>query len=237
MTTVKAQADGNRPDTTAGPPPVPARPRGAMRDAALPMLMITLGAVAGAAYGTITPPTYEASAHVLITPDKSGSAPEAVNYAQAYGRLANLPETLTWAPAPPWGSSVASAARRVRTSTSPDTPLIRLIASAGKPRQAADLANAAAAGLVRYGSVHQGDTGVRVVLMSNALVPTAASSPSPGLDIAVGAAAGGLLAALAALAGLRWPQPGPRGRRRDVTGFRFPVRRDHAEQATTEAEQ
>ncbi|MFC5180021.1 YveK family protein [Actinomadura harenae] len=215
MTTAKTRTADGGPDT--GPPPPGGRARGPadpMRGAALPMAVIVLGAVAGTLYGLLTPPAFEASANVLVAPDKHSSGADAVNYAQAYGRLANLPETLTWAPVPaPWGTSVESAAKRLRTSTSPDTPLIRLTATAPEPRRAATLANAAAAALVRYGTGHQADTGVRVILMSNALAPTTASSPKLLLDIAVGAASGGLLAALAALAGLRWP-PASAGRRR-----------------------
>ncbi|MFC4910394.1 hypothetical protein [Actinomadura gamaensis] len=233
MTTAHTETAENRPDGDAGPPP--ARPRGPLRATALPLLMIAIGAVAGTAYGLATPPTYEASAHVLVTADRTGAGPDAVNYAQAYGRLASLPETLAWAPSPPWGRSVDAAARSVHTSTSPDTPLIRLIASASRPDRAATLANAAAAALVRYGSVHQQDTGVRVVLMSNALVPADASSPKPALDIAVGAAAGGLLAALAALAGVQWPQRGTRRRTGDTA--RPSGRRHRAEQAAAEAGQ
>lgn len=219
MTTAKTRTAASGPDT--GSPPAAARPRGPAGlayGAALPTALIVSGALAGMGYGLLTPPSYEASANVLVTPDKGGNGAEAVNFAQAYGRLAGLPETLTWAPSPPWGTSVEAAARSLRTSTSPDTPLIRLTASAPRPDRAASLANAAAAALVRYGTDHQHDTGVRVVLMSNALAPTTASSPKLVLDVAVGAASGGLLAALAAIAGLRWPQRAGVGRRRQARG-------------------
>ncbi|MEV5574991.1 Wzz/FepE/Etk N-terminal domain-containing protein [Spirillospora sp. NPDC052269] len=219
MTTAKTRTAENGPET--GPLPAAGRsrgPSGPARGAVLPMAVILFGAVAGAGYGLISPPTYEASANVLVAPDKQSNGSDAVNYAQAYGRLASLPETLTWAPPPPpWGTAVDTAAKHLRTSTSPETPLIRLTASASGPRRAAALANAAAAALVRYGAGHQADTGVRVVLMSDALAPATASSPKIVLDVAVGAASGGLLAALAALAGLQWPQASA-GRRRQRRG-------------------
>ncbi|RFU40200.1 lipopolysaccharide biosynthesis protein [Actinomadura logoneensis] len=228
MTTshTRTAEDGQDPgpddSTDTGPMPVtaepPRGPAGLARGLALPAAMIAIGAAAGAGYGLLMPPSYEASANVLVASDKSGSATDAVNYAQAYGRLAVLPETLTWAPAPPWGSSAESAARRLRVSTSPDAPLIRITASAPRPGRAAALANAAAAALVRYGTGHRADTGVRVVLMSNALVPATAGSPEPVLDTAVGAASGGLLAALAMLAGLRRPQRTGRPSRRTRAG-------------------
>ncbi|WP_051468465.1 hypothetical protein [Actinomadura oligospora] len=245
MTTAKTRTAEDGPGTgpatgpDAGPagtglPHAAGRSRGPSapaRGAALPMAVIVFGALAGTVYGLLTPPSYDASANVLIAPDKQSTGADAVNYAQAYGRLASLPETLTWAPSPaPWGTAVESAAKRLRTSTSPDTPLIRLTASASEARRAATLANAAAAALVRYGAGHQRDTGVRVILMSNALAPTTASSPRLVLDIAVGAASGGLLAALAALAGLRWPQA-PVGRRRQGGGPGIEPDDDAAEDA------
>ncbi|QKG24203.1 hypothetical protein [Actinomadura verrucosospora] len=93
---------------------------------------------------------------------------------------------------------MAATRDHIQSSTSPDTPLIKLAGSADTPAGAAAYANAAADALVRYGTSHRTDTGVRVALMSMAATPSAPSSPNLPLDVAVGTASGVLLAGLGA---------------------------------------
>ncbi|MDL4773213.1 hypothetical protein [Actinomadura xylanilytica] len=121
------------------------------------------------------------------------------NYAQAYGRLALLPETLALASSLPV-SVAAHAQPHIQVATSPDTPLIRLTGSAADAADAAGFANAAAGALVQYGRAHRSETGVRVMLMNQADPPRVASSPDLPLNTAVGTACGVLLAVLVAAA-------------------------------------
>jgi len=165
---------------------------------AVPYLFIVLlGALGGLVYALNAPPVYTATAHVIVVPTNSGPDRMAVNFAQAYGRLAAKRQTLAWAvdPVPP--SRGADAPKHVKASTSPDTPLIQLTGSARTAERAVQYADAAADALVRYGTSLSGETGVRVAFMSPADRPTRPTSPDLPLSLAVGTAAGVLLAGLA----------------------------------------
>ncbi|MFB4319654.1 glycosyltransferase [Actinomadura sp. 21ATH] len=164
------------------------------------LALAVTGLLAGLGYGLYKAPAYSATSYVLIVSQHTDGPPVAVSFAQAYGRLAALPETLAWAADPLPRRDLAQAGERIQASTSPDTPLVRLTATAGSPRQAARFANTAADALVRYGNAHQRDTGVRVALMSTAAAPLSPSSPNPPLNVAVGTATGILLGGLAAAA-------------------------------------
>ncbi|MER7545521.1 Wzz/FepE/Etk N-terminal domain-containing protein [Actinomadura sp.] len=173
---------------------------------------VLAGFLGGLGYALFAPTTYTATAFVLVVDSADGqSGPAAVSFAQAYGRLAPLPETLQHSSIPLPAHAAGDTRRHVQASTSPDTPLIRLAGSARTARDAAAFANAAADALVRYGAQHRADTGVRVALMTLAEPPAVPSSPNPALDIAAGTAAGVLLAGLSAAI-----MSGRRGARRDA---------------------
>ncbi|MEW2357923.1 glycosyltransferase [Spirillospora sp. NPDC029432] len=174
--------------------------KGAAGRAGIVLALAVAGLLAGLGYGLFKAPAYSATSYVLIVSQPAEAAPVAVSFAQAYGRLAALPETLAWAADPLPRQELAQAGERIQASTSPDTPLVRLTATAGTPGKAARFANTAADALVRYGNAHQGDTGVRVALMSKAAAPLGPSSPNPPLNVAVGTATGILLGGLAAAA-------------------------------------
>jgi capsular polysaccharide biosynthesis protein len=168
---------------------------------ALPIAIVLACLLAGLGYGLFKAPTYSATAYVLVVSDPDGG-PAAVNFAQAYGRLASMRETLGWA-AKPIPSKVLDRSRaQIQASSSPDTPLVRLTASASTAMLSAELANTAADALVRYGNAHQHDTGVRVAPMTQASVPPAPSSPNLPLNVAVGVATGLLLGGLVAATGV-----------------------------------
>ncbi|TDB76879.1 hypothetical protein E1264_37950 [Actinomadura sp. KC216] len=161
---------------------------------------VLAGMLGGLGYALYAPATYTASAFVLVVdevgPDRSG--PAALSFAQLYGRLAPLEETLRYSTIPLPDAPPGSMREHVRASTSPDTPVIRLAGSGRTARDAAAFANGAADALVRYGTSHRADTGVRVALMGRAAPPPAPSSPNLPLGIAVGTASGVLLAGLSA---------------------------------------
>ncbi|RSN68939.1 Wzz/FepE/Etk N-terminal domain-containing protein [Actinomadura sp. WAC 06369] len=172
-----------------------------LRRYAVPIAFGLVGLLGGTAYTLFTPPTYTATAFVLVVEDgdrQTGGG--AVGFAQAYGRLAPLPETLAWSRRPLPKAPPGEVHEHIQASTSPDTPLVKLTGRAATARDAAAFANSAADALVRYGRAHSADTGVRVALMGVAQPPDAPTSPNPPLNIAVGTASGTLLAGLAAAA-------------------------------------
>ncbi|MER6814392.1 Wzz/FepE/Etk N-terminal domain-containing protein [Spirillospora sp. NPDC000708] len=170
-----------------------------LRRFGLLIALVLSGFLGGLGYALFAPTTYTATAYVLVVDDgDGGQGPAAVSFAQAFGRLAPLPETLAYSSIPLPDGAMAATRDHIQSSTSPDTPLIKLAGSAGTPAAAAAYANAAADALVRYGTSHRTDTGVRVALMSMAATPSVPSSPNPPLDVAVGTASGVLLAGLGA---------------------------------------
>jgi len=182
-------------------PSVPAPlARSARRFAAI-LAIVLVGFLGGLGYGLLKPPSYTATAFVLVVgqPD-AGIA--AVQFAQAYTRLAPLPETLAWSSKGLPPSERERARRNLQASSSPDAPLVRLTGTADTPVRAAEYANAAADALVRYGTAHQQETGVRVALMTQAEAPIAPSAPNLTMSVAVGTATGLLLAGLVAATGL-----------------------------------
>jgi hypothetical protein len=187
-----------------------------------PFIAIVLaGALGGLGYALFTPSTYTATAFVMVVDEREGGAgPAAVSFAQAFGRLAPLPETLQYSAIPLPKGAAGSTREHVQASTSPDTPLIRLAGSARTPGDAAAYANAAADALVRYGRAHHAETGVRVALMNLATRPVRPSSPNLPLGVAVGTASGLLLAGLGAavMSGRR----GRDGRRAEARGAAAP---------------
>lgn len=181
------------------------------------LLMALAGGGAGLAFASLKAPDYTADAYVITTAATGGESSTALNFAQAYGRVAARQETLAWAQPPPSGLPLAHLLRHLRASTSPDAPLVQLTGTAGTAEDAAAYANAGANALVRYGNAHRKETGVRLILLSAALPPTEPTSPNPPLDVAIGAATGLLLG------GLLWAAAAERrsgGRRRAKEGGR-----------------
>lgn len=186
----------------------------------LAVAFVLAGSLGGFGYCLITPKTYTATAYVLVVDEDGQSGPAAISFAQAYGRLAPLPETLSSSSIPLPEVPAASIREHIQAATSPDTPLIRLTGGAATPADAATYANAAADALLRYGTAHRADTRVHVALMSLASTPATPSSPNLALDVAVGTASGVLLAGLSAaiISGRRGRGAGAVAHPRPVTG-------------------
>ncbi|MFD9125686.1 lipopolysaccharide biosynthesis protein [Kitasatospora sp. NPDC059571] len=163
------------------------------------VLAVPLGAGAGAGYAAVTPPSYAASSYVVVVAENPGEGATAVNFAQAYGRLAGQPQVLA-AAAAGTGRTVAALADTVRGTTSPDAPMIEITGTGPRPADAVRSADAVAGSLVAFANLSSKDTGVRLVPLAKAAPPDGPSSPSAALDTAVGAAAGVLVGALAMLA-------------------------------------
>jgi capsular polysaccharide biosynthesis protein len=170
---------------------------------ALLILTVGIGVGTGAWYAASQTPTYTAQAFVVVVPRPGVDAVIGLKYAQAYGRIATQGPVLAEAVAAMRHSaSVDQVRRHVRTSTSPDVPLIEITGSADAPKEAADLANRVAGALVKFGNGSKTRSTVRLASFIEATPPADPSSPNTPLIITVGAAAGLLIGGLLLLAGV-----------------------------------
>ncbi|MFD8701789.1 Wzz/FepE/Etk N-terminal domain-containing protein [Kitasatospora sp. NPDC059648] len=158
-------------------------------------LAVPLGAAAGAGYAVVSPPSYSASAYVLVVPQSPGESGTATNFAQAYGRLAGQPQVLAVAAAET-GRTRAELESLVSGTTSPDAPVIEITGTGPRAQDAARTADAVVRSLVAFANTSTRDTNVRLVTLAPAAEPDKPTTPSAELDVAVGAAAGLLLGSL-----------------------------------------
>jgi capsular polysaccharide biosynthesis protein len=167
------------------------------------LLPVVLGTVAGLAYSAVTRPTYTARAYVIVIAADVGDANAAVNFAQAYARIASQGDVLTDAALASQGAvTVADLTTSTRAASSPDAPVIEISATAPAADRSAVLANALALGLVATGTRQATGTRMTLTVLSAATAPTEPSSPpSKGVAGAVGAAAGILISGLLMLSG------------------------------------
>ncbi|MDY0814228.1 hypothetical protein [Kitasatospora purpeofusca] len=158
-------------------------------------LAVPLGAAAGAGYAVVAHPSYAANSYVIVVPDAQGQAATAVNFAQAYGRLAGQPQVLA-AAAAETGHSRGELEALVHGTTSPDAPMIEITGTGAQPGEAVLAADAVARSLVAFANGSSKETGVRLVPLAGAAEPDRPTTPSGKLDVAVGGAAGVLIGAL-----------------------------------------
>lgn len=165
---------------------------------------VVIGGCGGFVYAHLAPTTYSAAAYVVakpVTAANQQATPDptvAVNFAQAFGRIITQDEVLG-----PAARSVSypggDFASHVQATTSPDAPLIKVVGTAGSADQASAYANAVATSLVTFGNLESAQTGVSLASFSQATPPQGPSSPNGTLDVAVGAASGLLVGALATM--------------------------------------
>ncbi|MGW2398390.1 lipopolysaccharide biosynthesis protein [Kitasatospora sp. NPDC001664] len=165
---------------------------------------VPLGAVAGAGYAVVSHPSYAANSYVVVVPQGPGESATAVNFAQAYGRLAGQPQVLVGAVAET-GRSVTELEQQVRGTTSPDAPVIEITGTGRRAADAARAADAVAKSLIAFANTSSKETGVRLVPLATAAEPDRPATPSAALDTAVGTAGGLLLGALVMMT--RRPRP------------------------------
>ncbi|MFG2293794.1 lipopolysaccharide biosynthesis protein [Streptomyces sp. NPDC048603] len=170
-----------------------------------------LGLAAGGAYGLLATPEYAATSYVVAVPDDTTDPATALGFAQAYARIATGPATLAQARQRA-GVDARKLRTQVRTETSPESPMIAITGTSTRPAKAADIANAVADALTLSGNQAAKNTGVRLLLFSQAVAPTEPASPSAPISGAVGLCAGGLAGGLWLLA-----RPGARRRTEDRT--------------------
>ncbi|WP_405644419.1 lipopolysaccharide biosynthesis protein [Streptomyces sp. NBC_00019] len=156
------------------------------------------GALAGGAYGALTPPAYSATAYVVAVPTEKYDPQTALGFAQAYGRVATQLAVLGDAQVKA-GVPVKTLRDSVRAATSPDAPMVAVTATAARADLAVDMANAVTGALTLHANQSKDATHVELRQFSRAVKPTEPSSASPALTGLVGASAGGLLGGLALL--------------------------------------
>ncbi|MGW2541598.1 hypothetical protein ACWC5I_12150, partial [Kitasatospora sp. NPDC001574] len=158
-------------------------------------LAVPLGAAAGAGYAVVAHPSYAADSYVIVVAENPGESVTAVNFAQAYGRLAGRPQVLA-AAAAETGHSRSELEALVHGTTSPDAPMIEITGTGADPQEAVLTADAVARSLVAFANGSTKETGVRLVPLAAAAEPERPTTPSGRLDVAVGGAAGVLIGAL-----------------------------------------
>ncbi|MEE1827236.1 hypothetical protein PUR61_34360 [Streptomyces sp. BE20] len=158
-------------------------------------LAVPLGAAAGAGYAVVAHPSYAADSYVIVVSENPGESATAVNFAQAYGRLAGRPQVLA-AAAAETGHSRSELEALVHGTTSPDAPMIEITGTGADPQEAVLTADAVARSLVTFANGSTKETGVRLVPLAAAAEPERPTTPSGRLDVAVGGAAGVLIGAL-----------------------------------------
>jgi len=169
------------------------------------LLLTLIGGIAGAAYAALKTPTYTAKAYVVaVSTSAQGDPISALNFAQAYGRVATSDPVLAKASVL-LGTTDQSGLRQATAATSPDAPVIEITATGTKPKHTAAVANSVANALVEYGGNRKAETRVSLSLLAGAIAPTQPSSPKPPMELAVGAAGGLLIGGLAVLAGVGRP--------------------------------
>ncbi|WP_093799395.1 lipopolysaccharide biosynthesis protein [Streptomyces sp. Wb2n-11] len=164
-----------------------------------------LGTVCGVSYGALKTPEYTATSYVVAVPAKGTEPGAALGYAQAYGRITTSESTLAYARVAA-GVSPRALRSQVRTETSPDSPMIAITGTATKPAVAADIANAVADAVFVSSNHVSKNTGVKLLVFSQAIAPAEPASPSAGISAAVGGCAGGLVGGLALLVRPRLPR-------------------------------
>ncbi|QNE74215.1 lipopolysaccharide biosynthesis protein [Streptomyces finlayi] len=159
---------------------------------------VLLGAACGLSYGLLATPQYTATGYALAVTDKGTDSAAALGFAQSFGRLATSDSTLTYAHGAA-GESVQELRTRVRSETSPDSPMIAVSGTSDSPRRAAEIANAVVEAVIVGGEHVAKETGVKLIKFTHAVPPDEPVSPSAPLGTAVGASAGGLLGGLVLL--------------------------------------
>ncbi|MDX3540247.1 lipopolysaccharide biosynthesis protein [Streptomyces sp. MB09-01] len=158
-----------------------------------------LGLAAGGAYGVLKAPEYAATSYVVAVPDETTEPATALGFAQAYARIATSSSTLAYAQ-PRAGLTARQLRTQVRAETSPESPMIAITGTSKSPSEAADVANAVADALSLSSNQAAKNTGVQLLLFSQAVAPAEPASPSAAISGAVGMCAGGLLGGLWLLA-------------------------------------
>ena len=146
-------------------------------------ILAVVGATCGLLFGQTRSTSYTAHAYVLVTaaPGRGGDI-GLVSMAAAFERIATDPgvagPALGQARLP---SSPKAVSRSVAAVASPDAPLIEVTGTSDSPVRAAQVAHAAASGVVAQARILPADSGVVLVPLTPATVPDEPSATPPAV--------------------------------------------------------
>lgn len=165
------------------------------------VLCVILGMGLGAGASLFAGPNYQSSIYLLVVSDpRQTDAASALNYTQAYGKLATAPtvvgEVFTARDIEPTPESINEAAN---VEISPDSPMFQIIVNSANPEDASRLANELGSTVSSYTEELADRTGYRAEVAAEAVPPVEPDSPDLGLNIAVGGAIGLLTGGVLAL--------------------------------------
>jgi uncharacterized protein involved in exopolysaccharide biosynthesis len=136
-----------------------------------------------------------------VVPESENAGVSTANdYAQAYSRLVTEPAVVGEAVSEsevgvdPW-----DVERIVSVEVAPNAPILQITTNSDDPEDASALANALGSGLSTFAEERADETGYQADLMAEALPPEDPALPDWALNVAVGAFAGLLVGATAAL--------------------------------------
>lgn len=165
------------------------------------ILGLILGGALGALVSQLTTPIYQSSVYLLVVPEPENAGVSTANdYAQAYSRLVTEPAVVGEAVdesevgVDPW-----DVERIVNVEVTPNAPILQITTNSDAPEDAAALANALASGLSSFAEERVEQTGYQAEVMAEAVPPEEPALPNWALNVAVGAFAGLLVGATAAL--------------------------------------
>lgn len=181
--------------------------------------LVAAGAAVGLLVAAVTPAMYTATARSLVATRSTSSVSDlqqGVPFAQQVGRsyaaIATTPSVLDGVIQDLHLATTPDAlARRVRAGVAPDSVVLDIAVSDPSPARAARIANAVQGRLGAVADSPGSSTTDRSELTSiePAVAPRAPSSPSPSVDLLVGALGGAAVALLVALLrAIRRSRPG-----------------------------
>ena len=165
------------------------------------ILGLVLGGALGALVSQLTTPVYQSTVYLLVVPESENAGVSTANdYAQAYSRLVTEPAVVGEAVdesevgVDPW-----DVERIVSVEVAPNAPILQITTNSDDPEDASALANALGSGLSTFAEERAEETGYQAEVMAEALPPEDPALPNWALNVAVGAFAGLLVGATAAL--------------------------------------
>lgn len=165
------------------------------------ILGLVLGGALGALVSQLTTPVYQSSVYLLVVPESENAGVSTANdYAQAYSRLVTEPAVVGEAVdesevgVDPW-----DVERVVSVEVAPNAPILEITTNSEDPEDASALANALGSGLSSFAEERAEETGYQAEVMAEAVPPEEPALPDWVLNVAVGAFAGLLVGATAAL--------------------------------------
>ncbi|MDT0310007.1 lipopolysaccharide biosynthesis protein [Streptomyces sp. DSM 44917] len=163
----------------------------------IPAVCVLVGLLCGAGHALLADREYAARGQVAVAAPEGEGDP--VAFAQAFVRMATDDAVLRTAQTDA-GVPAEDLRRRVRAAGSPDAPVIEITGTAPGPEEAARAANAVARALISRANEARDGTGVELIELAAAAVPTGPATPVPGLSLALGACAGAVAGCAAHLA-------------------------------------